>query len=303
MTFSIIVSVHSADKNLERLINSILEQSYSDFELLLINYGDDAGKETYDRYEQSDFRVKVHNIENGNFYSARNLGLAKARGKWICFAHTNDYVEKEWLADFAKNQDVDITYQNYIEHCRGGRIKESQIFIDNEDAPYPDKIASLYYARIIGSVCYASFRKSIIDDNSIRFSEVSKDHTDTFFALSYLKEVQSIRVLPCRNYHYDSSTLVMVIDNSLSTLREYFEERRLFMLVCRNVEHRLLVDELLLVKLNDFLNNEGVCNEERTEALNLAISNAPYELKCNGYSWLLKNILSCQELACKITLR
>lgn len=84
--FSIIVPIYNSEKYLCRCIDSILAQSYTDFELLLIDDGSkDASGKICDEYAARDTRVRVFHKENGGVSSARNLGLLNARGVFnIC---------------------------------------------------------------------------------------------------------------------------------------------------------------------------------------------------------------------------
>ena len=88
---SVIVPVYNAEKYLHRCIDSILAQTFTDFELLLINDGskDDSGK-ICDEYAAKDVRVRVFHKENGGASSARNMGLENAKGEWITFVDSDD---------------------------------------------------------------------------------------------------------------------------------------------------------------------------------------------------------------------
>ena len=91
-SISIIVPVYNSEQTLNRCIDSILGQTYRNFELLLINDGSkDRSGEICDEYARKDSRVKVFHKENGGVSSARNVGLDNARGEWITFCDSDDY--------------------------------------------------------------------------------------------------------------------------------------------------------------------------------------------------------------------
>ena len=97
---SIIVPVYNVEKYLQRCIESILTQTETDFELLLIDDGSkDKSGLICDEYAQKDKRVNVIHKENGGVSSARNLGIEKANGEWICFIDADDYVRQDFLSD------------------------------------------------------------------------------------------------------------------------------------------------------------------------------------------------------------
>ncbi|MEG1313359.1 MAG: glycosyltransferase, partial [Bacilli bacterium] len=93
---SIIVPVYNVDKYINKCIESILAQTFTDFELLLVNDGSlDSSGSICDEYEKKDSRIKVFHKENGGVSSARNLGLENARGEWIAFVDGDDWISPE----------------------------------------------------------------------------------------------------------------------------------------------------------------------------------------------------------------
>ena len=111
---SVIVPVYNVEKYLSRCIDSILAQTFTDFELLLIDDGSkDKSGEICDEYANKDNHVKVFHKENGGVSSARNLGLDNAQGEWITFVDSDDFVNSDWLSYYAKSFDVDLIVQGY----------------------------------------------------------------------------------------------------------------------------------------------------------------------------------------------
>ena len=93
---SIIVPVYNTEKYLARCIQSILSQTYTDFELLLINDGStDSSGAICDKYAEQDSRVRVFHKENGGVSSARNVGLNNAEGEYIIFVDSDDYMKPQ----------------------------------------------------------------------------------------------------------------------------------------------------------------------------------------------------------------
>lgn len=114
---SIIVPVFNVENYLHRCIDSILVQTFKDFEVLLIDDGstDKSGK-ICDEYAFNDNRVKVFHKRNGGVSSARNVGLNNAVGKWVTFCDSDDYVHENFLYDFlSQPHTVDLLSQGYWE--------------------------------------------------------------------------------------------------------------------------------------------------------------------------------------------
>ena len=106
--FSVIVPVYNAEKTLQRCVDSILAQTFEDFELILINDGSkDQSGDICDEYAAKDSRVKTVHKTNGGVSSARNAGLRIAQGEYIAFIDSDDYIDNDYLLGF-KHYDADL---------------------------------------------------------------------------------------------------------------------------------------------------------------------------------------------------
>ena len=105
---SIIVPVYNVEKYLKRCVDSILEQTYKDFELILVDDGstDDSGT-ICDEQQKRDNRVRVIHQKNGGLSAARNSGLAEAKGDYITFIDSDDFIDKTFL---------EVLYQNALQY-------------------------------------------------------------------------------------------------------------------------------------------------------------------------------------------
>ena len=93
---SIIIPVFNSEKCLKRCVDSILSQTFVDFELILVDDGSsDLTFKICEEYRLSDTRIRVFHKENGGVSIARNFGLNQAKGKWIGFIDSDDWIEKE----------------------------------------------------------------------------------------------------------------------------------------------------------------------------------------------------------------
>lgn len=105
MTISVIVPIYNAEKFLHYCIDSILNQSFVDFEILLVNDGstDNSGR-ICDEYAGMDTRAKVIHKQNGGVSSARNAGIEAAKGEYICFVDSDDYLESNYLKELVETK-------------------------------------------------------------------------------------------------------------------------------------------------------------------------------------------------------
>ena len=100
---SVIVPVYNVEQYLPRCIDSILAQTFTDFELLLIDDGSkDKSGAICDAYARKDPRIRVFHKPNGGVSSARNMGLDNAKGEWIAFVDSDDWVNEDFLANFVE---------------------------------------------------------------------------------------------------------------------------------------------------------------------------------------------------------
>ena len=116
---SIIVPVYNSENYLRRCVNSILTQTFTDFELILINDGStDESGEICNFYQTKDSRVRVYHKNNAGVSSARNVGLRYARGEWITFVDSDDWLDDVYLDKLYFNSaykaDLVISYGKYI---------------------------------------------------------------------------------------------------------------------------------------------------------------------------------------------
>lgn len=108
---SIIVPVYNVDAYLKQCIDSILNQKYENFELLLVDDGStDKSGDICDVYGKRDKRVRVFHKKNGGVSSARNVGLDNAKGDWIAFVDSDDIVTPSYLSGLYSDvkSDVDL---------------------------------------------------------------------------------------------------------------------------------------------------------------------------------------------------
>lgn len=110
--FSIIVPVYNVRKYVTECIESILKQSYDNYEVLLINDGStDGSGDICEKYTVKNKKIKVFHKKNGGLSSARNFGLEKATGDYVVFVDSDDYIAPWSLSEFykvLKNRDFDV---------------------------------------------------------------------------------------------------------------------------------------------------------------------------------------------------
>lgn len=200
---SVIVPVYNAEKYLHRCIDSILSQTFTDFELLLIDDGskDESGK-ICDRYAEKDVRIRVFHKKSGGASSARNTGLDNAKGEWIAFCDADDYVFPDWLDIFTKNsRKSDLVVQGYItDKCT---IPTGVNYTGNACGTF---MALAQYS-IVGYLWIKLFRRDIIYRNKLRFREDTVFREDEEFVLRYLNVTKNATCIKTGTYVYNMPNL------------------------------------------------------------------------------------------------
>ena len=202
---SIIVPVYNVEEYLSRCIDSILAQTFTEFELLLIDDGStDSSGIICDEYKNKDDRIRVFHKKNGGVSSARNIGIENANGDWLAFVDSDDYVYSTFLETYVE------LYSGEVELCILGIVPDYSISaeykITNTSIDYngdlKGALSLLYNCKMFGSLCNKCFKKSVIDKNDLRFNELYRFREDEEFLLRYMSHVKQVAATTMQSYVY-----------------------------------------------------------------------------------------------------
>lgn len=200
---SVIVPVYNVEQYLPRCIDSILSQTFTDFELLLIDDGSTDGSDRIcDEYEKQDRRIRVFHKENGGVSSARNLGLANSCGEHIVFIDSDDWIGRTHLEELIKFKDNDIVIggKTFVGDYRGAdKFEDNRIYLGDDigkvlKATLTDNKLRVPWAKL--------YKKSIIEENNLLFNLHMKIAEDTVFVQQYLCHCKSICLINAISYFY-----------------------------------------------------------------------------------------------------
>ena len=176
---SVIVPIYKSENYLHCCLDSILAQSYNEFELLLIDDGspDNCGK-ICDEYAEKDSRVRVFHVENGGPSRARNIGLDKAHGDWVIFVDADDWLEQGFMAklDIGDNNLPDIVFWGFNRCLEEGNVKvcspKDFEVVRDKDSIF-NQLAYLFNSKeqFFGFTWNKIFKRSIIEKANLRFEE------------------------------------------------------------------------------------------------------------------------------------
>ena len=201
---SVIVPVYNIEKYLERCVNSIREQTYTNLEILLVDDGStDSSGTICDKFAEEDNRVRVFHKENGGSSSARNLGIAEAKGEYLGFVDSDDYISAnmyellvgaihEFQAEVAQvgRDEIDEEGKRLPDICVPPKQK---VFIESKDF-----LRELLMHRGDCSFCTKLVKKSLFENGTFPLGELNEDFR---LFVSFLDKIRGVVSLPQQTYH------------------------------------------------------------------------------------------------------
>lgn len=206
---SIIIPVYNVEKCLIETLDSVLKQTFTDFELILIDDGStDKTSEICDEYAKKDGRVMVVHQINGGVSCARNAGIVKAAAKYVCFIDGDDYVDPRMIETLYKNAieyNVDISCCGIRQKTLDGSVNDEycdgrKVYIDNMN----ELIESFFSDRVYKEVLYGPYNKLFKREllTGLRFNQNYKIGEDLLFSFECIEKAKSFYFENIGLYHY-----------------------------------------------------------------------------------------------------
>lgn len=209
---SVIIPVYNGEEYINQCVESVLNQSYHNIEVLLVDDGsrDKSGK-ICEEYQRKDIRVKVIHKNNEGVSSARNEGLKRCKGEYVAFVDSDDYVEKDYLECLyqkLRENNADIAACNFSYVFKDGRKQEenqlkSKCMLLNDDLNYCQN-SFLYY--IWGKIFKKEMLKDLSFDTRLSVAE------DSLFVAEVIKKSGKL--------YYEQEPLYMYRMNPNSVMHE-----------------------------------------------------------------------------------
>lgn len=260
---SIIIPVYNAEKYLPFCVESILAQTFCNFEIILINDGSiDASGSICEYYAAKDLRIKVVHQSNCGVSMARNRGIEVCVGKFITFIDADDIIKPTYLANFSYNDGIDFEIQGFTMNFIGNESKNYSI---RPDVTHISTIKVIYSEteclRLTrGPVCKL-YKREIIEKNNVIFPLGLSFGEDAIFVKRYLLHcIGNARAIAADDYNYNH------IENSTSLTNRRQDSKKFYTYIAEDLSlyHQLekswgrfddVVSDFLFVK--DALNSTG----------------------------------------------
>lgn len=246
---SIIIPVYNMDKYLPQCINSVLNQTHTNIEVILINDGStDSCKEICDEYKVKDRRIVVIHKKNEGLSAARNDGLRVANGEWIGFVDADDWIEAnmyEELLKAAKKNNADISVCRYFREYKNG-IEFTNHHMETWIYSGSNEIAKGFILdRTLAPIVMNKLYKAVVLKDDFLFP-IGRNYEDLFLSVYLIERGNVITYCNKRYYHYrqrkssiiHSHSLKNAIDNWDARLERYHKLSSL-----RNEYKEILVKE------------------------------------------------------------
>lgn len=226
---SIIVPVYNVEKYLSTCIESILKQTFADFEVILVNDGShDKSGTLCDELAKRDNRIRVFHKSNGGVSSARNIGLKNAMGEWVTFVDSDDWISPTFIENLYKP----ILADSKIEFVQGGCTNYRNNIIAEVEQQYENLVSDnpvYLFNHFRGLTVSKLFRKTVITTNNLKFNEQMCTAEDMAFTLDYILHITKYCFISEVGYFYRYNTTslthskkVKPYNNALSEFKHLF---------------------------------------------------------------------------------
>lgn len=291
---SVIVPVYNVVKFLDKCILSVLNQTFKEFELILVNDGStDGSKEICNYYRERDNRVKVVHKYNTGVSDTRNIGLDISTGGYVCFIDSDDYINSNMFEDLYRHTEdgkIDIivsgmyfernddgSWENKIKYCEANNLQQIKNLIVN-----------LFKSYLLYNPVGKLYKKEIIDKYNIKFKKGMSFGEDPVFNCEFMKHIYSIKNIDKCYYNYVKHGEISLsikydetkyesnkkMHNELANLMKYYqildEE---ILLILRQRYKKELCDMLFTVGRA----NEYVHDNDKLKFLNTIFKDKEYE--------------------------
>lgn len=223
MKISIIIPCFNVEQYLARCVDSVLSQSYSNFELLLVDDGSkDATAQIAIDYTKKDDRVQYFYQNNAGVSNARNLGIEKAIGDKIVFIDADDYVDSDILMrlkNAMEDEDSGAISICGMNHVKKGIVSKNDNYLkllhQGKTDLNKNEIVTLFDFENLSSPCCKLYNSEILKINNVRFNAAITYQEDLIFNLDYFRYVNKTILVPSFDYYY--------IENETSSSLKYHE--------------------------------------------------------------------------------
>lgn len=219
---SVIVPVYKVDRYLTQCLNSIVNQTMEELEIIIVDEGDmDRCREIIDVFEKNDPRIMAPHKKNGGYGASVNLGMRMAKGEYIAIVESDDWIEPEMYEEmyaYAKSLDADITKAPFFEYFSDGYEREYfRNKLLNESLPENACFDIKEFGLLMGvhpCIWSALYKTEFMRSNGIEFPTVFPSaYIDLVFRVDILTKAEKIAWIAKPYYHYRVDSVGSTVNN------------------------------------------------------------------------------------------
>jgi len=231
MFISIIIPVYNGEKTINRTLDSLIQQTCNEFEVIVIDDGStDKTKDILKNYKalfkNANRQIKIINQENSGVSVARNRGIIEARGKYVAFLDSDDYLSPSMVQvvfDCTNQMNYDyVIYGFYaLENNEQKELDYYKAYTMNGQLELKEKLNELLPTRILNSPCNKLYKNELLQKYSIRFNRNLSLGEDLNFNLKYYFKICNLKIIEDRLYVIDKSNSYL----SIKYRENYYKDR------------------------------------------------------------------------------
>lgn len=293
-SLSIIVPVYNVEKYLDKCLQSIINQDYTDFEVILINDGStDGSAKICENITQQDNRFLYFYKDNGGTYSARNYGLKKANGKYIAFIDSDDIINKYFcstMINLIEQNDADISSCSYMDFFEYNIDINEYKKAHNVEIYKKNDVLKEYFQpkgnHIYLNVTFKIFKKDLF--NGLVFEDYKLE--DLFMLYKLLDRANTIVTIDNKLYYYNRNNInsktytinnekrICERKNYISMVHNYFSNRKE---IKKELDFHIIEQNIVLLNEIKMDNSKSYSNEipNIKKWIISNIVNNPFDLK------------------------
>ena len=234
---SIIVPIYNSEKYLRKTLDSLYNQSYKDFEVILVNDGSiDKSLQICEEYQLKNKNTKLITLQNSGVSNARNEGLKNAKGEYICFWDSDDIIDNNYLEEMIKlinDSDIGICSYEVIKN----KNNESKIIHSMNNKSVKEVFVSLILNELLNPLWNKIYKKEIIKKYNIKFDKNINWGEDLLFNIEYLSHCHGVSTTNLVLYQYYLRSSGLNSNNGVSYVNNLKRIERTHKMILNDVLH------------------------------------------------------------------
>lgn len=289
---SVIVPAYNSELYIKKTIDSILNQSYENIQIIVVDDGSEDNTQNFSKELLKNFEnKKILNQKNSGVSSARNLGIDNADGEYICFLDSDDYYDRDFILEMTKSmlyKNLDLCYCGFREEVEGRLKPYKYNFIENIMSGN-DLVKLHLNKETYLWTCSVIYRKKIIQQNNLKYIESCSYGEDQNFILKYLLCSNKVGCVKTElvNYVYRKTSATYTFKESRFTGIHAFENIKEYTKTNEQINKRI-AEELYWIAISYSLSSERTINSKELKILINKYNYANYFKK-------YRNLLSYKE--------